>query len=266
MRIRLGGAFHSAVELKEREYAFGGHFDSLKGIYDCKAMWRQREEELKKIEELGLAKKEAKAEKKARLKFLPALKERRVLGVWSGTTKEWERLLDRLHEKEWKGPQYRLLTKNCNNFVAAVFTDLQKSPHFAPAPGLTEKDLRYLFHLPDNTWRLCCCMPMLPRALDEPLPPAPFQSDIFHGRARRLDERAVNHCLVGGLFNLDIASSSALQDSEVQSPRTSIRNHGSSHELGNSFSESDRDNNPTSKMWHDRTAAKSNMLHVPTLA
>eukprot|EP00192_Tetraselmis_astigmatica_P011962 CAMPEP_0117654194 /NCGR_PEP_ID=MMETSP0804-20121206/3614_1 /TAXON_ID=1074897 /ORGANISM="Tetraselmis astigmatica, Strain CCMP880" /LENGTH=425 /DNA_ID=CAMNT_0005460459 /DNA_START=578 /DNA_END=1852 /DNA_ORIENTATION=- len=185
--LRLGGAYHSAIELKGEEFAFGGHHEDTKGIYSCKPLFRLRDEEMKNIDELGLTtKKERKVEEEKRLLLLPPLMERRVIGTWAGTDAEWERILRSLHEQHrWVGPSYRLLTRNCNNFAADMYRCLLDNKHFTSVPGMSEQDMAYLFKLPASTQRIFCCCPSIPTALNGPLPPAPYMGDIFKGRGRR---------------------------------------------------------------------------------
>jgi len=191
MRLGFGGAFHSALEFKGTEYAFGGHYDEQQGIYEMKpGLWEQREREMRKIDELALkTKRERKAEEARRLVALPPLKERRVIGTWIGSDREWESITQQLHtEGEWRGPSYRLLSQNCNHFVADMFDLLCHNRFFTLAPGVSKTSLDYLYTLTIRTPKILCCCPFIPAALNAPLPPPPYSGDVFQGVPRRLQE------------------------------------------------------------------------------
>jgi hypothetical protein len=50
--------------------------------------------------------------------MLPMLKQRTVVGWWTGTRSQWEEVLrDMKHRAGWRAPSYRLLSRNCNHFV-----------------------------------------------------------------------------------------------------------------------------------------------------
>lgn len=102
---------------------------------------------------------------------------------------------------EWRGPSYRLLSQNCNHFVADMFDLLCHNRFFTLAPGVSKtvrprsptllmsacpalrlptlsalltirltcrmpQSLDYLYTLTIRTPKILCCCPFIPAALN----------------------------------------------------------------------------------------------------
>ncbi|GLC46277.1 hypothetical protein PLESTB_000993900 [Pleodorina starrii] len=184
--LRLGGAFHSGIQVGATEYAFGGHPDDDLGITVlAKPLFKLREEAQEAVR-LGEDEHGAAA---SNLEWMPTLRSRMVVGWWMGPLSELEAVLRELRFDEcWIGSEYRLLSRNCNHFARAMCAAMLRNPLFKPAPGRRRPDdmvPRSVTRLPAVVLALGCCAPCIVRRLNAPIPLAPHSLNVFQGQPRK---------------------------------------------------------------------------------
>lgn len=208
----LGGAYHTAVEVFGTEYAFGGHYDEEQGIYNIKPLHVLREEALKGLQ----GEPQERAGHQEQLLVLPALSRRLVVGWWTGSAAEFEELLLYMKTQRcWRAPSYRLLSRNCNHFVADLCQHLLASPAFQSAPGMDSIQKmvpRRILALTDFTLAHCCAR--CTEVLDEQMLPAPYAADVFEGEARYCASPEGSRAEMQG----DVTSATSAASSSPQTP------------------------------------------------
>ncbi|GLI66112.1 hypothetical protein VaNZ11_009823 [Volvox africanus] len=184
--LRLGGAFHSGVQVGVTEYAFGGHPNDDLGITALKKPLFMLREEAEAAVQHGTDEDGSAA---ANLDWMPTLRSRTVVGWWMGPLTRLEGLLRELRfDESWIGSEYRLLSRNCNHFARAMCTALLRNQLFKPAPGCSHPEgmvPRSITRLPALVLALGYCAPCFVRQLNAPMPLAPHSLNIFHGHCRK---------------------------------------------------------------------------------
>eukprot|EP00210_Caulerpa_lentillifera_P000624 g603.t2 len=136
----LGGGFHSSIEILGKEFHFGGNAKQDGGIYESVPI-----HSLSMIQKSELESDTECHESDEKMKIaaqVGKLKERRVIGLWSGCKADIDVLMRHMKEqKNWKGKNYKTLSSNCNHFVQDACDVLMKeSDFFYPAKGITCAD------------------------------------------------------------------------------------------------------------------------------
>ncbi|GMH34354.1 hypothetical protein BSKO_02188 [Bryopsis sp. KO-2023] len=175
----LAGGFHSAIEVCGTEYQFRGCSDEEQGIFETDPAYSLKSKVLRQgMKSLSTAEKEIVSQ-------IGILQEHRVLGLWSGSKVDFDLLMCHLKEQRgWRGPNYKMLSFNCNHFVLETCGYMMEHHLFHPAKEMTSKENmvpKRLFRL-SGAVRLCCSKSVTKGLDEDVIPPANGKVFAFRGK------------------------------------------------------------------------------------